>query len=322
MAVKQQDIARHLGVSRPWVARALGDDPRISQETRLRVREVANRLGYRPNAAAQALVRGRANMVAVWSAYLHLPIYTRYMTHLQAVANAAGSQALIQDALNDPGRINWPLDGIICIDAPDCVRDYRAANPGSSIPIVSMGVLECAEVDRVVIDFEIGTMQALDRLVERGCRKIAYLIPSHALYQSDEGRMVAYRRMLAHTKTPERLIVAGDMSAAAAHEAVLSHVREHGRPDGILIFLSCMAMGAVRALDEIGARVPGDVALATVDDSPDLPYFTPSLSAVEVPVELAVTEAWRLLRHRLENPEAPLQRVALPTRFNQRESSR
>ena len=318
--VKQSDIAARLGVSQAWVARALGDDPRVSEEARQRVRDTASQLGYRPNAAAQALVNGRTNVVAVWSRH-HLPVYTRYIQHLQVIVNAAGAQVLIRDALRDPGEWNWPTDGIICIDAPHRVREHIGNGLGASTPIVGLGVLESEDVDQVVIDLEVGTSQALSSLVRRGCRNIAYVLPEHILAQPGDGRNVAYQRLVTAWQTTPQLVVAADMTVAASYAAVRSHVREHGAPDGILVFVSSMVMGVMRALGEFGLQVPGDVALATVDDSPELPYFTPSLSAVEMPIELAAAEAWRLLRYRQDNPEAARQRVSLPTRFIQRESS-
>ena len=320
MPVTQKDIARELNISHSLVGKVLNGRGNVwaSSELCERIRTAAREKGYRPNAAAQALVNGRANLVAIWSAFLDLPLYTRYIAHLQMLASDAGSQALIS---RDPGEWKWPADGIICIDDPQRIRDYRSAGPGASIPIVGLGVLESDDVDQVVLDLESGTVEALHDLVRRGCRRIAYLLPRQALNQTEDGRWRAYHRILAEQGISPEIVVTDDMSSAAAHAALHSYAAQCKLPDGLLVFGSFMVMGVVKALSDLGATIPGDVALVTVDDSPDLPYFNPPLSAVEVPIELATAEAWRLLRYRQVHPDEPWQRTVLPTRLIRREST-
>ncbi len=323
MPVTQKDIARELNISHSLVGKVLNGRGNVWASTELceRIRTTARERGYRPNAAAQALVNGRANLVAIWSAHLQLPVYTRYVAHLQALAHAAGSQVLIRDVVQETGQWNWPADGIFCIDAPLRVREYRASSPGASIPIVGVGVLECEGVDQVLSDLESGTSEAMREMIGQGRTRIAYLIPSETLHATDDGRWLAYHRAAAARNAPPELIATHGMSDAAAYNAVHAHVREHGLPEGMLVFGSFMVIGALKALDELGAQVPGDVAVVTVDDSPELSFLKPALSAVELPVERVASEAWRLLRFRQENPQAPRQSVMLPTRFVQRAST-
>ena len=323
MSITQKDIAKELDISDSLVSKVLNSRKNVWASTELceKIRTTARLMGYRPNAAAQALVNGRANMVSIWSIYLDLPEYGRYVARLQALAHAAGIQVLIRDAMHETGEWNWPADGIFCIDAPHRVSEYKASIPGASIPIVSLGVLECPDVDQVLMDVGIGTSAAMDDMVERGCRRIAYLIPEAALGQTDDARWQVYHRAMESLSVRPELIVASGLSDASAHEAVHAHVQKHGVPEGMLVFASCMVVGLLRALDELGARVPEDAAVVCMDDSPEMPFLKPSVSAVEMPVERLAAEAWRLLRFRQENPSEPWQRTVLPTRLIKREST-
>ena len=323
MPITQKDIARELDISDSLVSKVLNSKKNVwaSSELCERIRSTAREMGYRPNAAAQALVNGRANMVAIWSVYLDLPEYGRYVARLQAHAYAAGIQVLIRDAVQQTGEWNWPADGIFCIDAPERIREYRESSPGASIPIVSLGVLECEDADQVLMDLGIGASQAMRDMIERGCRRIAYLLPKNVLDSPDDERWQVYHREMADLEADPELIVANGMSDLAAYDAVHAYVRKHGSPEGLLVFGSFMLNGALRAFHELGTRVPDDLAVVCMDDSPELPFLQPSVSAVSMPVERLAAEAWRLLRYRQENAAAPWQRVVLPTRLIRREST-
>lgn len=322
MPVTQKDIARLLNISDSLVGKVLGDKPNVwaSPELRNRIHRTAREMGYRPNAAARALARGQTNLVAVWSTHLNLHVYANYVAHLQALAHADGFQVLVRQVEYAPVEWDWPADGVICIDAPTSIQQYRATAPVADMPIVSLGVLPGGGVDEVVTDLNSGALMAMQALAASGRSRIAYLIPQMAVGTASDGRWIAYHAMTtAHGMEPE-LIEAAEISSGAAYLAMSAHIAQRGAPGALLVFAGEMATGAMRALHDHGLRVPDDVAVVSSGDSPELEFMTPSMSTIHLPVVQAAEAAWRLLLERRANPAADLQSVILPTTLVRRES--
>lgn len=321
LPVTRKDIARELNVSDSLVGKVLNGSANVwaSPELCERIRLTARNMGYRPNAAAQALARGRTNLVAVWT--IRLDLYARHVTYLQALAQADGYEVLVRQVEYAPAEWHWPADGIVAVDAPAALDQYRSGNYDDSIPVVHFGVEEYPGLDQSVFDLTSGATAAMQNFITRGCRRIAYLLPQHAVCRLDDGRRRAYEDTMRSLGAAPELIVADDMSLAATHEAVRRHTRQHGMPEAIFVFVGEMVSGALQALRAAGARVPADVALAANNDVPELAFLDPPVSAVQIPLEEAAATAWKLLRRRMTNPSDALQRMVHPTRFIERASS-
>ena len=121
-----RDVAREAGVSVTTVSHALNGKGRLNPETRERVREVADRLGYRPNPAARSLVSGRTGLIAAMPS---LPRGARHRVHRVRVllrADRRRRPGWRSDAINalvvSPPAADWfvwdrvPLDGVIVIE--------------------------------------------------------------------------------------------------------------------------------------------------------------------------------------------------------------
>jgi len=184
--VTQAALARQLGVSQALVARALKDDPAVAAATRARVRAEADRLGYRPNATARALLTGRTGLVGLWIPRPYGSYAANIIFNFEKLAQAAGADLLIRDlgplgqSTGDHLRHMGWVDGFIVVDAVWQIDPLLQA-ASASRPCVGLGITAHSAVDGVTVDLYLGALRALRHLRSQGCRRIAYLFPGHPL---------------------------------------------------------------------------------------------------------------------------------------------
>ena len=146
MPVTLRDIARRVNLSHATVSFVLNGrmDVSIPAATRERVAAAAREMGYRPNRAAQALVRGRANSVALWAPASGSSVGAHIQRELARLAWDAGYELsirlfAIEERADAPprGLDDWPVDGLFVLNGP--APSILSAEPRGGIPIVSLG---------------------------------------------------------------------------------------------------------------------------------------------------------------------------------------
>lgn len=331
----RNDVAREAQVSGATVSRVLSGraDVAISDETRERVIKAAERLGYRLNHSARALVTGRTDLVALWMHHLQTPFHAQ-VAHYTAFANRpTGYRILISEmeGIGEGGVIpdirqltidDVNVDGIIAHEGSDYVSAYLRSYPQQRPPIVIMGAYFLRSIDHVGVDLYAGQVEATRHLYDVGCRRIAFLVNVGSNHPGDaraDGYAAAMREVglpPEYIETPE-----GDQTRATARRTVDAYIRQHGHPDGILCLNDEMAIGANRALRDLGLRVPEDVCLVGYDGIEDMEYQTPPLSTMVQPLREMSEIAWQFLLKRIQEPDAPLQHAVLQPHLLIRESS-
>jgi DNA-binding LacI/PurR family transcriptional regulator len=177
MPVTQQDIAKELGISRVLVSYALNGNPRVGADTRRRVQETAERLGYRPNRAAQTLVTGRTGQIALCFFSYQVSFNSEVTRRFQSPARAAGYDLLITNLeAIEHNKTALAIDGAICQGIiPDSLlaQNFPAVSYQVDLRGVNAGYLGKYDVIEVIL--EDASRQANKHLVEQGCRRIAYV---------------------------------------------------------------------------------------------------------------------------------------------------
>jgi DNA-binding LacI/PurR family transcriptional regulator len=105
----------------------------------------------------------------------------------------------------------------------------------------------------------------------------------------------------------------GDFTEAAGYRGIKQLLEHTPALDGVFVASDLMGMGVLRALRELGRRVPDDVAVVGFDDAPLAVYADPPLTTIRQPVERLGREMVRLLLHRLSEPDGEPRTVILPT---------
>jgi DNA-binding LacI/PurR family transcriptional regulator len=327
IGIKQ--VAEAAGVSVTTVSHALNGKGRLNEETRRRVREVAQRLGYRPNALARSLAGGRTGLIGLAiSASAHGRFAFADFAYYAQLMSAAGSAALDRGyalvLASGAQKRRWRgvrLDGAFVVDPstddPLC-REFRA----QAIPLVTNGREPGTDggywVDN---DHPAATRAVLDHLVSRGARRVG-LVTSPAVNSYTIDARAGYETWCASTGQEPLVAVGRDLSERSGYDASLRLLRTAQRPDAIYATLDWLALGAMRAAREQGLAIPRDVMIAGCTDSDAGRWARPSLTALALEPDRIAKTAIALLADLIDGREPEQPRVLVPTRIIARASTR
>ncbi len=331
MAVSISDVARLAGVSQGTVSHVMNGNARagIAVATQERVRKAAAELGYHPNRMARMLGRKRTDTLGLFISRLQNPFFIQIMEAAERLALEAGYHVMMDAAPTDrdlahhKGRLNgWPLDGVLMHAEPhQTINTYLGAQ-AENLPVVYLGGQPRLDLsDTVFFDVYAGARTAMQYLIGRGYRKIAYLFPYQWIIEKPrEPRHRAYREICEESGIEPRLIRM-EKQEESRHAGLLAgldiaRMDAADRPDALLCFNDVVAEGALFGLRRGGLRVPDDVALVGFDGREDSQSLDVPLTTVQMDVEELCREALRVLLHRIkEGPSVPPQIVKIPTRL-------
>lgn len=299
--VTLSDVAKAAGVSLSTASRAINGskDRTVNPELRDRVMAAAAELRYAPNAAAQAIARGRSTTLSLIVHDITDPYFSSIAAGVSRAAKAAGSTVILGIAEHDLAQTMSLVEaarshrsqGLVIVgglraDAEllsalqSVIDDYRRAT-GAGVAIVGQGVLDVASVAPANRE---GAAALARALVARGNRTYVILTgPSDHLTGRD--RAEGFAEGLADAGEVVARIE-GDFTRDGGYAAMAELLADSApRPDVVFAVNDVMAVGALAAAREAGVRVPEDVRVAGFDDIPTLRDIVPALTTVRVPLE-------------------------------------
>lgn len=328
-----KDVALRAGVSVTTVTNVLyGRGGRFSDETRRRVLQAVEELGYRPNQIARSLVRRRSNTLGVVvehfrGALLGNPYYSTLLDGILAEAVQAGYQLKII-ALERPdldyvrqSTEDGSIDGAI-LAAPLHQNPLLHWVENCNLPHVVAGSsprdLRAACVD---VDDEGSVYSAVKWLIELGHRRIAF-IAGPVNYWSAQQRERGYLRALAEagiTPTPH-WIRRGNYSTQSGRLAMEMLLQVRPPFSAVVCCNDWMALGALEAMRRKGVLVPEDISIVGFDNVEAASVASPPLTTIHQPVrEIGMTSA-RLLIQQIESGKPSDEHVIFPGELIRRDS--
>jgi LacI family transcriptional regulator len=303
------DVASRAGVSTMTVSRVVNGLDGVGEQTRRRVREAIDELGYRPNIVARGLKASRSGTVGLLVTDITNPYFPEIVRGAEDVAFGAGYTVFLNNVLEDVEREAQALlaledrrvDGVIAC-SPRLTDERLQAlllRHGAAVVVNRWAPAEVAGSVRV--EHRLGARLAVQHLHALGRRRLAVLAGpehSHAGRERLEG-MAETAAELGLELPPQRLIhgqptVEGGQAAAARLLEASTSV------DALLCFNDVMAAGALQELRCRGVSVPDDIAVVGYDDIPFARMFTPSLTTLHVPTYELGMHAMRVLLDRME----------------------
>ena len=330
-------VAEEAGVSRQTVSNALNSPDLLRADTLARVQEVIDRLGYSPNRAARSLRTRSSHLVglrvdpAVEDSANAL--MDRFVHSLVESAEDAGYHVLLFSAGGDHAATD-PYEELLRSAAVDAfvLTDTFRGNPhaawltGRGVPFVAFGRPwddPGARHPWVDVDGRAGVVLAVDHLVERGHRRIAWVGWQKGSFLGEDRRSGWVERMHEHGLSTSRLSARGDdtleFGARAAH--ALLDVPAEERPTALVCASDTVAMGVLRALPTLGLRPRQDVAVVGFDDSIAAQVATPALTSVRQPLEQVAVEVVHYLGEVLAHRPIPERGYVLTPTLSVRETS-
>ena len=326
-----QDIARAANVSITTVSHALSGKGRLPATTRERVRQTAERLGYRANSQARGLATGRSMTLAVQVAGSQSGILVPDFQYFVELLNAASARAiekgyglvLAPTGAGADGVRALALDGVIVVDptGDELLLESHDA------PLVTTGRVPGVQESGAWVDTDhrAGTRRVLDHFVESAGSSRPALLTTSSNQSYVEDITVAYRDWCSERGlNPIVRRVEGTPTETAASEAAVELLGGSCPPDAIYATFDRMALGVLLACREIGISVPDDLAVAALTDSPLLCSTSPQVTALDLDAPEIGRRAVDLLLGLIENEEGAQssRRRLVPSTLVIRESTR
>ncbi|WUJ73542.1 LacI family transcriptional regulator [Kribbella soli] len=285
-----KDIAAETGLSMAAVSYALRG-LHGTPETRQRVQDAADRLGYQADPVARALASGRSGSIGVLCASLEDLWQQRVAAALGRELLAPDRNAWIIDSAGDADRqlelaqhlVDHRADAIVVIPIDPAAKAW--AEIAKQAPVIAIGdALPGAKAkSEVIFDNETGVSTALRRLADAGHRRVAVLSPTRRFEVERPAEELA-QRVAANLGLEIRLLQCPyDLSGATDIARTL--LTSTTRPTGILALADSMAFGVYAASRELGLRIPDDLSLLGYDDQPMSQLLTPPLSTFHWPLD-------------------------------------
>ncbi|WP_168712655.1 LacI family DNA-binding transcriptional regulator [Streptomyces sp. A0958] len=298
-----RDVAQLAGVSAQTVSRVLANHPNVQEHTRAKVLSAVEQLGYRRNNAARMLSSGLSRTIGVVT--LQTTFYSRaaVTAGIEYAAHAAGyAVSTATTASLDTSAIEAALsrladqgvDGVI-LSVPLIHSSPRIEQLTRAVPTITIDGSRTDTTEVIAIDQAYAARLATQHLLDLGHETVWHIAGPEQWLEA-AGRRDGWRETLEAAGRAAPPELEGDWSPASGYRNGLIVGRI---PDATAVFVASdeMAFGVIRALTELGRRVPEDVSLVGMDDIDLAAYCTPPLTTIAQPFartgELAVAQLLR-----------------------------
>lgn len=331
MSITAKEIAQICGVSRGTVDRALNNRLGINPETRNKILETAQRLGYQPDFLAKSLVTGKTKTIGV----VVFDVYSRFFGQLvQAIefrTKELGYFVYLTLTDKDPGvekqcieHLNSrKVDGIILFPINKGIP-FEKSLRSMTIPVVTIVNKVGKNLDNIGINDKAAIFDSVKFLKEKGHNRIIYVTTlmeakEHSNMYAVEQRLEGFISACTQLGIPESK---NNVIAVKGYtEAVFEKLQLKNPPTAILCSNDFYALEVMRYLKLKKYKIPEDVSIMGFDNIDALRYIEPGLTTIDYPIEELGVRAVDLLVARLENQKTKAhQEVVLEYNLIERES--
>jgi DNA-binding LacI/PurR family transcriptional regulator len=307
------DVARRAGVSQKTVSRVVNGEPHVTEAIRAKVQAAIEEMGFRPNAAARALVTRRNQRIGMVtpSTSLYGPASILEGVdgalrgsgyHLSVARTRGNGVADLQAAIDE--LVAQDIAGLVLSEPIDLGHpDLRVPH---GLPVLSFGSPKASSPapgdtdavphpDELVLgaDETAGARSAVEHLLALGHRTVHHIGGTEG-WSATARRIAGWRAALSDAGVEAPPVVHGDWTPRSGYEAAVGVLRQAG-VTAVFTANDHMAIGAIRAVEQAGLRVPEDVSIVGFDDAPEAEYLSTPLTTVRQDF----AEVTRLAVHRL-----------------------
>ncbi len=327
-----KDIARIAGVSHSTVSRSLNDSPKVKQETKRRIMEIAEEFDFEFNAGARSLSTRRTGTVAI----IHPELNNDFSASLFCSALISETMDKLDASGIDFIPSYWKsrhnsgsnirrltrqnkVDAFIIIESMISADDYSFLKK-HAIPLIQLHYrpkfCSAKSIDYIFSDNLTGGILATDYLIEHGCKKIMCIT-----IKSDHPEILDRREGFLQSMRNHNLVVDKNLIFEAectffnGEQIIQDNKDILTSVDGIFVHADIMALGVIKGLQELGYRIPEDIRVIGYDDIELGRYFKPRLTTIHQPKEALAVQACNRLNEILQkgnSEDTLLQKVITP----------
>ncbi|MFC5532301.1 catabolite control protein A [Cohnella yongneupensis] len=322
MTVTIYDVAREAGVSMATVSRVVNNNPNVKPQTRKKVYEAIERLGYRPNAVARGLASKKTTTVGVVIPDIANAIFAEVARGIEDIANMYHYNIILCNADKRKDKeirvintlLEKQVDGLLFMGGA-VTDDHVLAFKTSNVPIVLCATTdEKGVIPSVDIDHEAAAFDAVNLLIAEGHRSIAMISGTLQDPANGYARFQGYKRALeqAGIAYREDYVRVGNYRYESGIDATSYFLGLSDRPTAIFAATDEMAIGAVHCIQDSGLSVPDDVSVISVDNSRISSMVRPLLTTVAQPMYDIGAVSMRLLTKLMKKETVENAKVTLP----------
>ena len=327
-----REVAKRAGVAPITVSRVLNKSGYFSQEIKDRVEAAAAELHYVPNMLARSLRSNRTQTLGLVLSDITNPFWTTVARGVEDAASQQGFNVILCNTDEKESKqaeylavlLRKRVDGILLVPArstPEAVKTIQ--KQGVQVVVMDRRV-PGAEVDVVRGSSTQGAAELVDYLLHLGHRRIAILSGPENVSTAEErvnGCKQAFKA--AHAPETDMTVIYGEFTIESGYAMAQQAVALTPRPTALFAANNFIAIGTLKALHDLGLRVPEDVSIVSFDDLPISLVVEPFLTVSAQPAYQMGQRATELLLQRIFAPETtPGQEVVLPTQLIVRQSCR
>lgn len=293
------DVAKRCGYSITVVSHALNNNPRVNQKTRDKIKRVAQKMGYVPNAIARSFAMKRTETIGVVVPGIVTSFYPEVIRGIKATMDKAGYGVMLGLSEDDPSQERTVIDflkgrkvdGLIIAPcgvekSPDHITSLIRSGLSS---VLIDRYFPDLDSDRVTTDNIAGSYEAVKYLLGLGHKRIA-LVRAQYDFSSTVERVGAYQQALQDhgipfdpgliLKTPFHF---GDEEYQIDPGTVRTIMAMKDRPTAAFVIHDMLAIGFINMAVKLGLRVPEDISVVGFDDLKIVPYTLVPLTTVAQP---------------------------------------
>lgn len=308
MRVTIKEVAAEAGVSYQVVSAVLGNCSyaRASKETRKKVHEAAEKLGYVPNISARILQGRSSGMIGVLIDPLASQTTFSILFELEKAASRRNCRLLIFEAHDNPARLKeacsemrqYSVDGVIALAHTYPGIGSVLDDFDDSLAVVPVQDILPGKYPAVVNDTAAGIAAAARHLIDSGYRNIVMLTSADLGYPSSQQRVEGFREILPGNsifylrKTDDAEKMAAELKELIPE--ILSH-----KADAIVCYNDLTAAAVIRELRANNVQVPEDVGVTGFDDAPFCSVLDPPLTSIAPDFTAMAENVFKLLEQRI-----------------------
>jgi DNA-binding LacI/PurR family transcriptional regulator len=332
-----KDVAQAAGVSTQTVSRVMNNVSYVSGETRQRVEEVVEQLGYRPSTLARSLIQQRSYTLGVVTYGLKYIGPSRTLNGIADKADELGYMLLMKELNNfTANRIDGVIDSLLArqVDGilwavPEIGDNHAWMEQRMEkipVPMLFLAMQPREGVASVVTDNFQGAKMAMQHLFDSGRKKIGHISGPLDWWEAQERRR-GWRDALktAGLEASPQACVEGNWSSSSGEQGIIQLLESFSDMDAVFVGNDQMALGVLREAHSRGISVPDQLAVIGFDDIPESAYFYPSLTTISQDLQLlggqAVQNIVEMIQAGQGNQVIRVQSSLIPPRLVVRESS-
>jgi LacI family transcriptional regulator len=323
------DVAREAGVSRATASLVIRKSPLVGAETRRRVEETLERLGYVYNMGAAGMRAARSNTVGVVIPNLSNPFFAQLLSGIESALDGASLVVVLANSRESAAHQDSIIlrmrergvDGLIVCPAAQTKPALLKNAADWELPLVQvLRYVSDITGDYAGTDYAGGMRQAVDHLTALGHRSIAF-VTGGAMHSAYAERLAGFRSAIRSHGLDPGPIIDVPLAPSGSPESAERLIRDTAKPTAAVCFNDIIAVGLSSGLIDLGVKVGADFSVVGFDNLAEAELVRPRLTSVATfPAEIGEAAA-RLLLDRLANPERAFRRIVNLTRLFERQSS-